>query len=43
MQIAHVLTKVKFGLLPIGLVFLSIIVVAWFVRGRPGSNAVEGG
>lgn len=37
-QLAHLLTKVKFGLLPIGLVFLIIIVVMWFVRKRPASN-----
>lgn len=35
---AHLLTKVKFGLLPIGVVFLTIIVVVWFVRKRPESN-----
>lgn len=38
---AHLLTKVKFGLLPIGLVFLTIIVVIWFVRKRPASNVPE--
>jgi len=37
-RFAHLLTKVKFGLLPIGLVFLSIIVVVWFIRKRPASN-----
>jgi hypothetical protein len=37
-QLAHFLNKVKFGLLPIGLVFLIIIVVVWFVRKRPASN-----
>jgi hypothetical protein len=37
-RFAHLLTKVKFGLLPIGLVFLVIIVVMWFVRKRPASN-----
>lgn len=35
---AHLLTKLKFGLLPIGLVFLITIVVAWFIRKRPASN-----
>lgn len=35
---AHLLTKVKFGLLPIGLVFLIIIIVFWFIRKRPASN-----
>jgi len=38
-QVAHLMNKVKFGLLPIGLVFLIIIVVMWFIRGRPASNA----
>ena len=37
-QFANLLTKVKFGLLPIGLVFLIIIVVMWFIRKRPASN-----
>ena len=41
-RFAHLLTKVKFGLLPIGLVFLIIIVVAWFIRKRPASNVPEG-
>jgi hypothetical protein len=39
---AHLLTKVKFGLLPIGLVFLIIIVVMWFIRKRPESNVLKG-
>ena len=37
-RFAHLLTKVKFGLLPIGLVFLIIIVVVWLIRKRPASN-----
>jgi hypothetical protein len=37
------MTRVKFGLLPIGLVFLGVIVVAWLVRGRPGSRVPNGG
>mgnify|MGYP001829087441 FL=1 len=37
-QLAHLLNKVKFGLLPIGLVFLIIIIGAWFVQKRPESN-----
>jgi hypothetical protein len=37
-RFAHLLTKVKFGLLPIGLVFLIIIVVVWFIQKRPASN-----
>jgi len=41
-RLAHLLTKVKFGLLPIGLVFLSIIVVVWIIRKRPSSNVLQG-
>jgi hypothetical protein len=41
-QVAHLLTKVKFGLLPIGLVFLIIIVVMWFAQKRPMSNVPKG-
>jgi hypothetical protein len=41
-EFAHLLTKVKFGLLPIGLVFLTIIVVMWFIRKRPESNVSKG-
>ncbi|WP_420645377.1 hypothetical protein [Candidatus Leptofilum sp.] len=37
-QFAHLLTKVKFGLLPIGLVFLLIIVAVWLIQKRPTSN-----
>jgi hypothetical protein len=35
-QVAFLLNRIKFGLLPIGLVFLIIIVVIWFIRKRPG-------
>ena len=38
-RFASLLTRVKFGLLPIGLVFLIIIVTVWFIRKRPASNA----
>lgn len=41
-RFAHLLTKVKFGLLPVGLVFLIIIVVVWFIRKRPTSNVPKG-
>jgi hypothetical protein len=37
-RIANLLTRVKFGLLPIGSLFLIIIVVAWVVQKRPASN-----
>lgn len=33
---AFLMNRVKFGLLPIGLVFLIVIVVIWFIRKRPG-------
>jgi len=37
-QIASLLTKIKFGLMPAGAVFLIIIMVVWFIRKRPASN-----
>jgi hypothetical protein len=33
---AFLMNRIKFGLLPIGLVLLIIIVVIWFIRKRPG-------
>jgi hypothetical protein len=33
---AFLLNRIKFGLLPIGLVFLIVIVAIWFIRKRPG-------
>ena len=41
-QVASLLTKVKFGLMPVGAVFLVIITVAWFIRKRPASNVLQG-
>ena len=41
-RFAYLLTKIKFGLLPIGLVFLIIIVVVWFIRNRPASYVPKG-
>ena len=41
-QAASLLTKIKFGLMPVGAVFLIIIVVMWFVRKRPASNVPKG-
>ncbi|MDH3207709.1 MAG: hypothetical protein OEO79_13990 [Gemmatimonadota bacterium] len=35
---ANLLTRVKFGLAPIGLVLLAAIVAVWLIRRRPGSN-----
>ena len=32
---ASVLTKIKFGLMPIGVVLLSAMALLWFARGRP--------
>jgi hypothetical protein len=37
-QVASLLTKIKFGLMPVGAVFLIIIMVVWFIRKRPASN-----
>lgn len=36
---AFLMNRVKFGLLPIGLVFLMGVVVIWFIRKRPGPIA----
>ncbi|MEL7208661.1 MAG: hypothetical protein AAGK32_10600 [Actinomycetota bacterium] len=41
-QTASVLTKVKFGLMPIGVVLLSAMGLLWFARGRPASLALAG-
>ena len=35
---ASLLTKIKFGLMPIGVILLTALVVLWFTRGRPKSN-----
>ena len=37
-QIASVLTRIKFGLMPIGVVLLCAMVMLWFTRGRPESK-----
>ena len=34
---ASVLTKIKFGLMPVGVVLLSTMALLWFARGRPAS------
>lgn len=41
-QVASLLTKIKFGLMLVGVVLLSIIVVAWFIQKRPASNVPKG-
>jgi hypothetical protein len=41
-RVASWLTRIKFGLLPVGVVFLSAIVVVWFIRKRPASNVTRG-
>ena len=41
-QVASLLTKIKFGLMPVGAVFLIIITVVWFIRKRPTSNVPKG-
>ena len=40
---ASVLTTIKFGLMPIGVVLLSVMVLLWFIRGRPRSMLPTGG
>lgn len=37
-HVASALTKIKFGLMPVGVVLLAGMVVLWFTRGRPESN-----
>ena len=39
-QVASWLTKIKFGLMPIGVVLLTAMVVLWLSRGRPKSRVV---
>jgi len=41
-RFAHLLTRLKFGLMPLGLVFLAVIMVMWFIRNRPVSNVPLG-
>ncbi len=41
-EVASLLTKVKFGLMPIGVLLLSVMVLLWFIRGRPVSNVLTG-
>ena len=41
-QAASLLTKIKFGLMPVGVVLLSVMVVVWLVRKRPTSNVQKG-
>jgi hypothetical protein len=40
-RVAFLMKRIKFGLLPIGLVFLIIIVVIWFIRKRPGPTGAH--
>ena len=39
---ASVLTKIKFGLMPIGVVLLSAMALLWFAQGRPASTVTTG-
>ena len=41
-HIASVLTKIKFGLMPVGVVLLGVMGLLWFVRGRPESKVPTG-
>jgi hypothetical protein len=38
---AFLMNRLKFGLLPIGSVFLIVIVVIWFIRKRPGPTGAR--
>jgi hypothetical protein len=42
-HVSSVLTKIKFGLMPIGVVLLSVMVLLWFARGRPKRKLPTGG
>ncbi|NNC80630.1 MAG: hypothetical protein HKN94_10805 [Acidimicrobiales bacterium] len=42
-QTASVLTKIKWGLMPIGGVLLTIMLVLWLKNGKPKSNVWAGG
>ena len=41
-QVASLMTTIKFGLMPVGVVLLSVMVVLWFIRGRPKSQVLTG-
>ena len=41
-EVASLLTRIKFSVMPVGVVLLSVMVVIWFVRKRPESNVQEG-
>ena len=41
-QVASLLTRVKFGLMPIGVVLLSVMALLWFIRGKPESKVLTG-
>ena len=41
-QVASLLTKIKFALMPVGVVFLSAMIVVWFIRKRPATNVPKG-
>lgn len=40
---AQLMTRIKFGLLPIGVLFLIGLVALWFLRGRPASHVPGAG
>ena len=41
-RVASVLTTVKWGLMPVGVVLLSVMVLVWFIRGRPERQVPAG-
>jgi hypothetical protein len=41
-RVASLLTRIKFGLMPVGVVLLIAMAVIWFIRKRPASNVPKG-
>jgi hypothetical protein len=41
-RVSSLLTQIKFGLMPVGVVSLCAMVVVWFIRKRPASNVTRG-
>jgi len=39
-HVASLMTKIKYGLMPIGVVLLSVMALLWFIRGRPESKVL---
>jgi hypothetical protein len=41
-RVASLLTRIKFGLMPVGVVLLIAMAVIWFIRKRPASHVTKG-